>query len=217
VWLSLPHLFEKHVTRERGGYCYELNGLFGWLLAALGYDVDRVAARVTSDTGIYTPANHHPLVVHLDQSFVVDVGMGTPMMRQPTPLVGSPRTDDVGVSWRVTASDRPDEMFQTEYRGPGDDEWIRRYVFSTTPRELSYFEATCDYLQTAPESTFTDDPIVAIATAEGHRKLSGETLTETVGREQQERTVPTEAFHATLRREFGLQYDETDSRSDESG
>lgn len=90
------------------------------------------------------------------------------------------------------------------------DEWTRRYVFSTTPRELSYFEATCDYLQTAPESAFIGDPTVAIATTDGHRKLSGETLTETTATGERERTVTCDELHATLQSEFGLRYDEAD-------
>jgi N-hydroxyarylamine O-acetyltransferase len=49
IVLSIPHLYEKIVERGRGGYCFELNGLFYALLVALGYDADRIAARVTSD------------------------------------------------------------------------------------------------------------------------------------------------------------------------
>jgi len=207
VTLSVPHLYEKIVERERGGYCYELNGLFHSLLAALGYEVDRVAARITSGDGVTLPANHHSNVVTIDRRYVVDVGMGVPTMRQPLPLDGEERIDEVGVTWRVTGCDRPDDDLQTEYREPGDEEWTRRYVFSHEPREFSYFEATNDYLQTAPESGFTGDPIVTIATDEGHRKLSDDTLTEYVGNETRDSRVGPEEFHATLEGEFGLRLD----------
>lgn len=207
VVLSMTHLYEKIVERERGGYCFELNGLLHWLLAELGYDVERVAARVMSDDSVTPPANHHTNVVRLDRRYVVDAGMGTPTMRRPTPLDGTSRTDEIGVEWRITESDRPDETYQSEYREPGGEEWSRRYVFSDVPRELDYFEATNDYLQSAPESTFTGDPIVSIATEEGHRKLSGTTLTETIGTEKRERTVSDGKWHATLEREFGLNYE----------
>src|SRR4051794_33731222 len=43
--LALPDLFDKIVTRRRGGFCYELNGLFGWLLESLGYRVTHLSAR----------------------------------------------------------------------------------------------------------------------------------------------------------------------------
>lgn len=172
VVLSVPHLYEKIVRGEGGGYCFELNGLFHWLLDALGYEVDRVAARVTGEA-LRTPANHHTNLVQLDRRYVVEVGTGVPMLRRPLPLDGTPRSDGAGVEWRIVESDRPDETYCTEYRPPGEEEWAKRYVFSDVPRELSYFEATNDYLQSAPESPFTGEPIVAIATEEGHGRCRG--------------------------------------------
>jgi N-hydroxyarylamine O-acetyltransferase len=61
-------------------------------------------------------------------------------------------------------------------------------------------------MQTAPVSPFTGDPVVTIATADGHRKLSGTTLTETTGADEHDRTVPQGDWHATLDREFALRY-----------
>ncbi len=43
--LAVPDLFAKIVTRRRGGFCFELNGLFGYLLRALGYEVVDYTAR----------------------------------------------------------------------------------------------------------------------------------------------------------------------------
>lgn len=44
---SLEHgaLFEKIVEKRRGGLCFELNGLFCWLLCSLGYQVTSYAGR----------------------------------------------------------------------------------------------------------------------------------------------------------------------------
>lgn len=207
VHLSVPHLYEKIVERERGGYCFELNGLFYWLLAELGYDAERIAARVVSDGAIRTPANHHPLIVEFDLSYVVDVGMGPPMMRRPVPVEGGASTDEAGVDWRVVESERPDAAFRTEYRSPAAEGWTPRYVFNDVPRSLSYFEAANEYLQTAPESPFTGEPIVAISTGDGYRMLSGETLIESTHHDQQEKTVTGAAWHETLQRTFGLTYE----------
>lgn len=38
--------FDKIVTGGRGGWCYEMNGLFGWMLEAIGFSVTRLAAGV---------------------------------------------------------------------------------------------------------------------------------------------------------------------------
>ena len=208
VLLDHSHLYEKIVERERGGFCFELNGLFHRLLAALGFDVDRVAARMLGSDGTgRPPANHHVNVVELDgRRYAVDVGMGVPTMRRPLPLDGEERTDGIGVDWRVVESDRPDETSLTQYRAPGDDDWQDRYLFSDVPRELTYFEATCDYLQRAPESPFTGEPVVSMATDDGHVKLGVDSLTRIVGGEESEESVTEDEWYDVLEREFGLCY-----------
>lgn len=209
VRLDLQHLSEKIVERERGGFCFELNGPFHWLLEAVGFDVDRVAARIVGEDGTgRPPANHHSNVVDIDgRRYVVDVGMGVPTMRRPTPVDGEVVADELGYEWRVVESDRPDEEYLTQYRDPGRDDWRDRYLFSDVPRELRYFEATCDYLQTAPESPFTGDPSVSIATDEGHLKLSPDSLLRVVDGEESEESVAQDDWHDTLEREFGLRYE----------
>lgn len=206
VRLAIPHLYHKIVEEGRGGYCFELNGLFHWLLVELGYDVDRVAARVVSDGALRTPANHHTNLIHLERTWVADVGMGPPMLRTPLPVSGSTRTDDAGVEWSVRESDRPDVLYSLAYRTADDPEWTPRYVFDATPRSLDYFEATNDYLQTAPESPFTGEPFVGISTESGYRTLTKDTLTEVSRDETRKRSVSAQAWHATLRESFGLSY-----------
>ena len=55
-----------------------------------------------------------------------------------------------------------------------------------TPRDLDYFAATCDYLQTAAESSLTGSPTVSNATDDGHPKLTAERMTEFVAGERRE-------------------------------
>src|SRR5262245_25561295 len=71
-------LFQKVVRERRGGFCYELNGLFGWLLEALGFQVTRLSARVYSSAGVLGPEfDHLALRVDLgDRPFLCDVGFG---------------------------------------------------------------------------------------------------------------------------------------------
>lgn len=207
VTLTLSRLYEKVVLRERGGYCFELNGPFVWLLRKLGYDVDRIAARVVGSDGDDTPpANHHSAIVHLDEPYVVDVGLGGSRLRRLLPLDGGVREDEAGIAWRVVASERPDVDYAVEERGPGDAEWSVRYVFDAEPRMLTYFEATCDYLQASPDSPFTGDPIVSAATAHGRTKLTADSLVEFEHGEETAVEVAPDEWHDVLRREFGIAY-----------
>ncbi len=75
VVLTEEALTDKIVTRHRGGFCYELNGLFTALLEALGFAVKRLAASVHTDDGTLTPAfDHMALVVDLEDRYLADVG-----------------------------------------------------------------------------------------------------------------------------------------------
>ena len=229
VSLARADLYDKLVERERGGFCYELNGLFGWLLGELGFDVERRAAMVVGDGearedsegdrarletangeavsgGARPPANHLAHVVSLDRRYVVDVGLGVPTMRRPVALDGDATDPDAaGVAWRVVESDRLDADFATQYREPGGD-WTTRYVFRDVPRETSYFEATCEWLATAPESAFTGDPVVSLATERGHRKLSPGALTHRTAEVERRRSLDEAGWYDALEREFGLDY-----------
>ncbi|NMO92219.1 arylamine N-acetyltransferase [Actinomycetospora sp. TBRC 11914] len=71
-------LFDKIVRRHRGGFCYELNGLFAALLAELGYDVAFLGARVHAGETDTAPLAHQALRVTGDDRVarLVDVGFG---------------------------------------------------------------------------------------------------------------------------------------------
>src|SRR6266403_161583 len=76
-------LFEKIVSRRRGGFCYELNGLFAALLRQLGFKVEMLSARVANGEGSFSPDfAHMTLVVTLKERWLVDVGFGD-SYRQP--------------------------------------------------------------------------------------------------------------------------------------
>lgn len=204
VSLFLPDLFEKIVRGHRGGFCFELNGLFGWLLDELGYDADRCPARVADDGEFgRPPANHHTNLVHLDQTYVVDVGSGTPQCRELIPLDGSVVEDAAGVQWRVDGDDTPLSEYALRVREPGDD-WGLRYRFRTTPRPLSYFEATCEYLAKQPDGPFTSGPHVARSTSDGALSLDADALTRTAGGETTETPVDPAAWRNVLADEFGI-------------
>lgn len=205
VSLDVEALYVKIVDRHRGGFCYELNGLFGWLLDELGFTVDRLAAMVIGDDGdVQPPANHHTNLVTIDGAHIVDVGVGIPTIRRPIPLDGSPVLDEIGIEWRIVESDRPDTSYLTQFREEDSGGWTDRYYFDMEPRELSYFRASCDFLQTAPESPFTGSPVITLATESGHRKLTEDTLTDLRPGDASSEPVSPDEWYDTLGREFGL-------------
>ena len=59
IVLEPDPLFDKIVTRRRGGFCYELNGLFVLLLRDLGFEVTLLAAGVARADGGFGPEFDH--------------------------------------------------------------------------------------------------------------------------------------------------------------
>lgn len=206
VTLSLPDLYEKIVDERRGGFCFELNGLFQWLLTELGYDADRCAARIGGDEATLgrPPANHHTVVVTLDREYLVDVGTGCPQVRTPVPLDGSVVEDPVGIEWRVDPAELPLSDYALFRRDPGSD-WELRYRFQREPRDLSFFAATCEFLANEPDGTFTSGPIVQRSTPEGYLRMDAETLTRVAGGQDREEAVAPDEWADVLAREFGIE------------
>jgi len=46
IELDLANVFKKVVIERRGGFCYELNGIFHELLNSIGFNVKMISARV---------------------------------------------------------------------------------------------------------------------------------------------------------------------------
>ena len=51
IHLTEEALWNKIIVQKRGGFCYELNGLFAWLLKQIGFDVTYLNARVYNREG----------------------------------------------------------------------------------------------------------------------------------------------------------------------
>ena len=68
--------YDKVVNKGRGGFCYELNGLFAALLREIGFQVDLLACFLGRDPDPETDFSHMLLRVSLNYSYIVDVGNG---------------------------------------------------------------------------------------------------------------------------------------------
>lgn len=78
--LAPESLFERLIIRRKGGYCFELNGLFGELLRNLGYDVTEYFARWHFGGTEAVPMRRHRIlkVVIGEEVFLADAGIGSP-------------------------------------------------------------------------------------------------------------------------------------------
>ena len=100
-------IYAKLVTRRRGGFCYELNGLFSALLRELGYDVTLLAAQVPEprDGGPRHDRAHLVLLIELDGPWLVDVGWGEAYRRPFALRAGNEHTDAQLGTYRLEETD----------------------------------------------------------------------------------------------------------------
>lgn len=138
----------KVVERGRGGWCFELNGAFGWLLAELGYRVRRHAASVLH--GHVSPMpTHLTLEVTLDRPYLVDVGFGDSFIR-PLPLDSEGPHDGGSGAYGFIFEDERITVVSHEY---GRVE--SHYRFTPEERQLAEFEDASSYLRTTPGLQWT--------------------------------------------------------------
>ncbi len=163
--------FAKLVTRRRGGWCYEMNGLMGWALGEIGFKVTRLTGAVMrSAAGDANIGNHLVLRVDLPGGPVLaDVGLGdgpfTPfeLMEGPLTVRGLEfRLESLeGGWWRIHnhALCRPPN-FDVHPQVSGED----------------VLAARCAWLQSDPASMFVQTLICQRFTPDGHVDLVGRVL-----------------------------------------
>jgi N-hydroxyarylamine O-acetyltransferase len=194
-------LFDKIVVRRRGGFCYELNGLFAALLRALGFNVAMLSARVmNAQTGFGPEFDHMALMVTLEERWLVDVGFGD-SFREPLLLDERAAQLQGERAYRID----PDGDHLVLMQRDGGSAWAAQYRFSLTPYQYADYAGMCRYHQTSPDSPFTQRRICSRATPEGRVTLSGMRLITTRNGERYERELRDETAYAeALRALFGI-------------
>ena len=197
-------VFEKIVERKRGGWCYEMNGLFAWALRELRFDISLLAAAAGREqSGDAAAMNHLAILVHLDNPYLADVGFGNGFIA-PLPLAEGMHSDGRfdfhlrqidGEWWRFT--NRPDS---------GDS-----FDFQLTPYDLSAFEEKNRWLQHAEESSFVQNLVCHRFTDEGVVTLRGAVLTTLTPKETRQQIAQSRNQLAEiLRNYFELQPESID-------
>ena len=184
IVLEEKRLLDKVVGARRGGFCYELNGAFGALLTALGFDVTLLAARVYGEEGrLGIPYDHLALRVR-----TVDGGRlaGRRRVRGAQPLSAAARgrgreQEDPGGTFRIVEAGPDAAGVRRRAAGRAGREDLdvirdggRVYRLEVRPRVLGDFAAGAWWHSTSPASHFTRSLVCSRVTEDGGRiTLSG--------------------------------------------
>ncbi len=199
--LNESAMFEKMVTQKRGGWCFEMNGLFAWALRELGFSVTLLSSAVNRAMhGKNAERNHLVLLVQLERSYLVDVGFGNGFLR-PLPLeIGQYR--QAFLDYQLSYEGNYWQFTNHAYGGPG-------YDFTLQPYQLADFADKCHELQTSPESGFVRVVVCHRFIPEGLLSLRGAVLRTVTAAGACDETIEDELiYHRLLSEQFDLQLPE---------
>lgn len=200
-------LFEKIVLRRRGGFCYELNGLFAALLRELGFEVVMLSAGAANAQGIYGPDFDHMsllVTVHGEdpaKRWLADVGFGD-SFREPLELDSRVEQTQGERAYKIVANEPHLILMQRE----GGGEWKGQYRFTLKDYRYADYAEMCRYHQTSSLSHFTRARVCTRATPDGRVTLSEMRLITTIhGKDRTERVlVGDDEYASVLKEHFGV-------------
>ncbi len=199
---EIPAAYVKIVERRRGGWCYEQNGLLGWVLAELGFGVTRIAGAVMRQVnGEATAASHLCLLVRVPGSardYLVDAGFGGSLLE---PLeVAEAEQHHAPFDLRLMRVGGGYWRFEERVNGESFG-----FDFRTEPADEKALAGKCTYLQTSGESPFVLNAVVQQRGPGKHTSLRGRVVTTITATDTHARLLNSaEEFTGVLAATFGL-------------
>ncbi|WP_242927142.1 arylamine N-acetyltransferase family protein [Pontibacter vulgaris] len=203
IKLDIASIYKKVVLNRRGGFCYELNGLFYHLLKNIGFDVKMVSGRVYSKDETYgAEYDHLAIVANINgENYLVDVGFGKFSYKPLEILLGINLSDEFG-------SFRFDKAYDDYLRinlVDGNGNLVPQYLFKVNEREFWEFEGMCEFHQTSKESHFTSKKVISIITKNGRKTLNNTQLKITDGDTESIIEFDEELFEFYLKEHFNIE------------
>lgn len=205
IKLDLPSIWQKIIVDGRGGFCYELNGLFAWLLQKIGFEVTYLNARDyhEKDDCFGIDFDHLTLLVKAPNEstrWLTDVGWGDTFFH---PLdIDNPNEQIQGLRgyWVKQFKDGY-IIWQRNYDGSQE----RQYFFDLIPHHFpdEYLE-TCEYHQTSPNSIFTKNRIISRLTENGRISLDNNALILTSDGKREIKEIPEDKWNDLLKEHFNI-------------
>ena len=209
--LAEDALYDKIVTRRRGGYCFEINGFFAVLLRSMGYTVSEFLARYLRGETAIPMRRHRVLRVTANDGseWIMDAGIGQESFRQPLPYGDT--TAEVNDGFRVYRL-RKREFYGwviedtplMEDTTVGEAVFRPFYSFTEEPQLPIDYEMPSFWCEKHPDSPFTKAPMLAIKTETGRVAIDGNQLSLYENGTVTRRSFEEAEYPALLARYFGI-------------
>ena len=206
ISLDSAALFDKIVRRRRGGYCFELNGLFALLLERIGFSVRHLMARVLWGHADVSPLSHRVLLVETGGTrWIADVGFGGNGLITAIPLAFGHEERQYADRFRLMGAQQGGRRDEYRIDCLVKDTWEPMYSFTTEsylPVDYTY----ANYFHShSPESLFTQKRLCTKPTPNGRIILQNRALKiRHDGQSQTEAVKTPEAYRSMLADHFGI-------------
>lgn len=199
VRTDLAWSVNKIVQKQRGGWCFEVNGAFAALLEAIGFQVRRLGAAVLLN-GPNVLIDHVTLEVALDEPWLVDVGFGESFTRPLALNLADPQDGGNG-QYQFLPSPQGTTLAMLEDGIP-----TACYRFKRVAHQMADFDGASERLQTDPASPFRDKPFATRLLGNGSDRVTllRNRLKLTQGGVATERPVEPNEWAEVLQEWFGI-------------
>ncbi|XP_017548737.1 arylamine N-acetyltransferase, pineal gland isozyme NAT-10-like [Pygocentrus nattereri] len=225
ITLDLKVIYKKIVLDHRGGWCFENNLLFSWVLREMGYKFTMLGTKDCNLKNDSNPMDTHLInLVEIDgESYIADVSFGVScQMWEPLELIaGKDQTQPPGVfrllndgeMWTLEKTGRKPLIQNEAFANCG---LLKKpltqpmFSFCLTPRDVDHFQEASEYLQTNCESLFTRKSICSLQTPTGFRALIGCNYSEVAYNPQEDvdlydmREIPDSEIETVLKEKFKI-------------
>ena len=203
VSLVPEEIVEKIVHKGRGGYCYELNGLFCMALEAIGIPYKMLAARPRYNYTERRPKTHMVLRVDIGAEFYLcDLGFGGYGLREPVNITRLPVEAEQGPDrFRVSRMNDLEYLLQVWL----DGKWTDLYSFDLIPQEWIDYTLPNYFNSTSPDTIFTKKKLAILQNPTGRKFLIDNELKILSPNGVETRTIPDETYADVLKAEFGIE------------
>ncbi len=218
IHIDSDSVFEKLVTRRRGGYCFEQNRLFSDMLVLAGLPNRPLLARVHqgSPSAEPPPRTHVLLLADIaGESWIADAGFGGSYVAPLRLTDGATATAPDGIRHRLRRVGEPGSLageWMVERLVPGGaSDWQAQYGFDVAEVAASDLALANHWTSTAPTSRFLGVHMVTITLPFGFASMIDRSVSVWEnGSDHRTDIDDVDAYRETLASRFRLPMSESD-------
>lgn len=168
ITLNVESIYKKVVNYVRGGFCYELNTLFNWLLNQLGYESNLISAQIINNNEPGPDYDHMAIHVKYEgSSWLLDVGFGDLFVH---PIEIKPDIVQFDGLNYFMVKHLGGETYSL-LMSATENHFKEKYRFKLSGVALEEFAEQCQLKQTSEDSHFVKNLICTQPIAEGRKTV----------------------------------------------